>query len=321
MTPQARAVHAGAGPALARKPTPMRLPPLYISDILSWADAFHARAHRYPKRTDGKIPGQLGLRWSHVDQALAQGGRGLPRVGSLAVLLLERRGRRHKGRLPRYTYGQFLAWADSHKAKTGRFPTADSGPIMDAPGETWGAVDRALMTGLRGLPGGSSLAQFLANRRGVRNRMRLPPLSVDQVLRFADRHHRETGEWPTRHSGPIPGSKGETWASVDAALVAGSRGLAGYGSLARLLDRRRGVPNRKALPRLTERQIARWAKEHVKRTGRWPGHLEGEIPGSGGVTWSAVESALKQGGRGLPGGGSLYRLQRRLGRKGRSARA
>jgi hypothetical protein len=299
----------------------MRLPPLYLEEILDWSDSFFDRHRRYPKKTDGKIPGQLGLRWSHVDQSLSQGGRGLPRVGSLAVLLLERRGRRHKGRLPRYTYRQLLTWADAHKAKTGRFPTADSGAVADAPGETWGAVDHALMTGLRGLPGGSSLSQFLADRRGTRNHMRLPPLSVERVLRYADRHHRQTGKWPTRHSGPVQNSKGETWAGIDAALVAGSRGLAGYGSLARLLDRKRGVPNRKALPRLTERQIARWAREHVKRTGRWPGHLDGEIPGSAGVTWSAVESALKQGGRGLPGGDSLYRLELRQGRRGLSAKA
>ena len=43
----------------------------------------------------------------------------------------------------------------------------------------------------------------------------------------------------------------ETWAAVDAALINGVRGLEGGSSLARLLDRERGVRNRKALPRLT----------------------------------------------------------------------
>jgi hypothetical protein len=39
-------------------------------------------------------------------------------------------------------------------------PTADRGPIPEAPGETWGAVEHALHDGLRGHPGGDSLAQF-----------------------------------------------------------------------------------------------------------------------------------------------------------------
>ncbi len=66
------------------------------------------------------------------------------------------------------------------------------------------------------------------------------------------------------------------------AIIDPTRGLAGYGSLARLLARERGVKNRKAQPPLSEAKIARWARAHYRRTGRWPGHLDGEIVGSGG---------------------------------------
>ncbi len=297
----------------------MRPPPLYLSDILRWCDDFHARIGRFPTRNDGRILGQLGLTWSAVDQNLKVGGRGLPRGSSLARLLLERRGRRHKGLLPRYTYRRLLSWADAYHARHGRWPTADSGPIADGPGETWRAVDDALLRGLRGLPGGSSLAGLLVERRDARKRTHLPDLTVEQVLAWADRHRRRTGRWPTRKSGAISGAPHEeTWGTVGAALLDGTRGLAGYGSLARLFARERGAVNRRAQPKLTEAKIARWVREHVRRTGRWPGHTDGEIPGSGGESWSAVESALKVGGRGLPGGDSLYRLQRR---HGRSARA
>ncbi len=301
----------------------MRLPPLYVSEVLNWADAFYARHGRWPTRNDGKILGQLGLTWSAVHQALRVGGRGLPRFGSLARLLLERRDRRHKGLLPRFTIRRVLAWADAFHARTGgRWPTIKSGPIPEAPGETWRAVGKALIRGRRGLPGGSSLARLLAERRGVRNHMGLPDLTVEQVLHWADRYQRRTGQWPTVKSGPIPGARyGETWATVTTALIDGTRGLAGYGSLARLLARERGVPNRKARPPLSEARIARWARAHRSRTGRWPGHLDGAIVGSGGETWSAVESALKAGGRGLPGGDSLYRLLLRHGRTGRLAGA
>ena len=40
-----------------------------------------------------------------------------------------------------------------------------------------GISNAALDLGLRGLPGGSSLAQLLAEKRGVRNMMALPDLS------------------------------------------------------------------------------------------------------------------------------------------------
>jgi hypothetical protein len=71
---------------------------------------------------------------------------------------------------PQLTVEQVLAWADAHKAQTGRWPTADSGPVAFAPGETWHAIDGALAPGHRGLPGGDSLARLLARERGVRRR-------------------------------------------------------------------------------------------------------------------------------------------------------
>lgn len=39
-------------------------------------------------------------------------------------------------------------------------PTGHSGNVLDAPGETWMAVDRARATGRRRLRGGSSLAKL-----------------------------------------------------------------------------------------------------------------------------------------------------------------
>ena len=42
----------------------------------------------------------------------------------------------------------------------GTYPSHRSGAIEDAPGETWGTVEGALVKGCRGLPGGSSLAML-----------------------------------------------------------------------------------------------------------------------------------------------------------------
>ena len=97
--------------------------------------------------------------------ALINRGRGLCGGTTLSRLLVQHRGHRSKAAQPRLTYDQILAWADAHHAAHGRWPTAKSGPVPTAPGETWGAVDAALAKGRRGLSGGTSLSRVLAARR------------------------------------------------------------------------------------------------------------------------------------------------------------
>jgi hypothetical protein len=96
-----------------------------------------------------------------VNRALGRGGRGLPGGSSLARLLEQRRGRRNQAHAPPLDAGQILRWADAHFRRTGRWPAATSGPVLDAPGESWGAVASALWGGHRGLPGGETLARLL----------------------------------------------------------------------------------------------------------------------------------------------------------------
>src|SRR5262249_54787237 len=69
--------------------------------------------------------------------------------------------------VPRLTRTAILRWARRHRRRTGRWPTAASGPVARAPGETWQAVDTALRAGRRGLPGGSSLVKLLPRPRLV----------------------------------------------------------------------------------------------------------------------------------------------------------
>src|SRR5262245_56226158 len=99
---------------------------------------------------------------------------------------------------------QVLAWADAHRARTGAWPTPTSGPVREAPAETWNAIDQALRSGLRGLPGGWSLARLLAERRGKPLRPHGAPLTVERILAWADTYHARTGEWPTFRSGRVP---------------------------------------------------------------------------------------------------------------------
>jgi hypothetical protein len=142
---------------------PKRRPPLTEAMILSWCDDFHARKGCWPKTTDGRAIKAPGENWLNIDMALRRGSRGLPGGDSLARLLQRERGVRNKARLPRLTEAGVLAWAEAHRRRTGRWPRKGDGPVADAEGEYWLPVNQALHVGLRGLPGGSSLAKLLRN--------------------------------------------------------------------------------------------------------------------------------------------------------------
>ncbi len=284
------------------------LPPFTEDEIVRWARNHFARTGEWPTQISGVIPDAPGETWKEVNHALADGRRGLPGGSSLVRLLADRVGRRNRAELEPYSIPLILAWADAHFQLTGSWPHHDSGPIAAAPGETWQAVETALSRGQRGLRGGSSLAQLLADERGVRNKARLPHLKPGEILRWCDAHRARTGQWPTQTSGPIPEAPGETWLGINHALHDGLRGLPGGSSLAQLLAEERGVRNRAALPPLSLKKIRGWARAHKERTGRLPTAHSGPIPESGGETWAAVESALRLGIRGLTGGSSLARL-------------
>jgi hypothetical protein len=227
---------------------------------------------------------------------------------SLALLLAEKRGARNVWSLPNLSVPQILPWADAFHQRTGHWPGIEAGPIPEAPGETWNAVNQALKRGSRGLPAGRSLAVLLAVERGVRNLRSIPDLTRKQILAWADAHRRRSGKWPTRQAGSIPESPGDTWWAVDAALRVGSRGLRPGSSLARLLAQCRGRRNRAASPRLTKRKILTWADQHHARTGRWPNRYSGPVMEAPGEWWDLIDTALRQGHRGLVGELSLLRL-------------
>lgn len=287
---------------------PRRLPKLTEHDILAWADKHHKRTGRWPNYASGPLVDSPGDSWLALDSVLRQGHRGLPGGSSLARLLAEWRGVRNLMALPRMTVRQILVWIDAFYDRIGDWPHYASGEIPEAPGETWLAVDSALRYGQRGMPGGSSLAKLLDERRDVRNIRDLPPLTLKQVLTWADLYHKQTERWPTQDSGLIAGGRGETWKGVQTCLQKGGRGLPGGASLARVLARHRRVRNLGELEPLMVSRILAWADAHRRRNGHWPTATSGGIAGTHGETWMGVQSALQKGSRGLPGGSSLARL-------------
>jgi len=283
---------------------------LTVPEILRWADLYHGRHGTWPTSRSGTIPEAPNLTWDTVHRAMIGGYRGLPGGSTLAQLLGNERGVRHRHDLAPFTVERILGWADAHRCRTGHWPKIRSGQIPQSPGDTWRKVQSALHHGSRGLAGGSSLARLLAEKRGRRHQLHPPDFTIPQILAWADAFHARTGRWPNCESGAIAEAPDDNWNSVDRALRKGKRSLPGGSSLARLLVKERGMRNRFRPPELTIPQILAWADRCQARSGRWPTDRSGSIPETPGETWSAVDSALRSGARGLPGGSSLARLRR-----------
>jgi superfamily II DNA or RNA helicase len=282
--------------------------PLTEEQILAWADAHHERTGEWPKVVTEPIANFPDETWRAIDAALRHGMRGLPGQSSLPQLLAAKRGVPNPANLPQLTEAQILAWADSYHEKEKCWPNINSGLVLADSDETWKSIDNMLRIGLRGLPGGSSLAKLLADQRQFRNIQDLAALTTQQVLDWCDRYHEVTDEWPRENSGAVPDATGETWLNVSQALRLGLRGLPGGSSLGKLLAEKRGVRNNFNVPPLFEDQIVKWADEHHARTGDWPNENSGAIEGTQGETWKRIKYALQQGNRGLDGNSSLAQL-------------
>jgi superfamily II DNA or RNA helicase len=287
---------------------PQFIPDLTIDQILEWIDAHQRRTRQWPTLQSGELLDAPGEKWGNIDGALSRGRRGLPGGLTLAQLLTAKRGVRNLQSLPDLTTEQILKWADAHLKKAGQWPNVKSGDVLEAPGQKWAAVNGSLNVGNRGLPGGSSLAQLLAENRDLRNSKGLPDLTSEMILQWADAHHKRSGKWPNANSGEVLGEPGEKWQNINAALFKGLRGLPGKSSLAKLVAEKRGVRNSQSLTDLTIDQILKWADAHYRRTGQWPNAKSGELPETFGEKWRNIQNALFIGFRGLPGGSSLPKL-------------
>ena len=206
---------------------------------------------------------------------------------------------------PPLTSEQILAWADVHKARTGKWPLRTS-TELPVEAETWAAINSALVAGNRGLPRNSSLSRLLAEHRGVPNRKDLPQLTAETIVRRAKAHRRATGKWPNVYSGRISGTD-DTRKRINGCLAQGVRGAVQYPSLAALLRDRCGVVGHRGKPEISIGQILEWADQYKAKHGRWPTAKSGAIPEAN-ENWRAICLSLFKGTRGLDGGWSLPRL-------------
>ncbi len=275
-------------------------PPLTVGRTLEWADSHHAAVGAWPLTSSGKLKGVSGECWRTIDIYLRRGVRGLPGGQSLSRLLAEHRGVRWQRPAKVLSETLIVDWADAYLATHRRWPDRRCGPIDQAPGETWSAIDSALIHGRHGLSGGTSLSRLILEHRGPEARNRPPPLTLEQVRIWCDGHKAATGKWPRIRSGAVRDAPFPiTWVAIDMALKRGTRGLPPGFTLAGL---RPGY--RKSRP-LTVEQILAWADVHYSDHGRWPGRYYGAIDGAPGENWNNIDAALRVGCRGLPGGSTL----------------
>jgi hypothetical protein len=129
--------------------------------------------------------------WSAVDAALKVGHRGLPGGSSLFRLMAQHREKRTALGIER-----ILAWADSHHAATGSWPTLHSGKVVDTAGENSYTINGNLKVGRRGLPGGQSLAKLLAEHRGAHC---IFERAVDDRAGPGVGRRPSRGHWPLAH--------------------------------------------------------------------------------------------------------------------------
>ncbi len=285
----------------------LRKPKLTIKQILEWADHHYQHTGRWPAVQSGPVRATRDESWSGIESSLRQGFRGLPGDSSLAKLLYVERGVISQSFQQELTVTRILTWARAHHHRTGKWPANNAGPIAGEAGENWQKMDSALRHGRRGLPGGSSLSKVLSASRGSSERYIAHPLTVQQVLRWADDHRRRTGRQPTSQSGTVHKAPSESWAALDGALRAGLRGFASGSSIAKLLARRRAaVAGHK--PRLTVKRILAWADEYHAHNERWPIQHSGDLPDVPDMNWRKIDAALRLGLRGLPAGSSLSRV-------------
>jgi superfamily II DNA or RNA helicase len=209
--------------------------------------------------------------------------------------------------------------AIQHFEKTGNWPTnndsTSSIPLL--PGDNWAAVSLALSRGYRGLESGKSLAKILGPTKkafGSEIRTVGTPLTEQIIVEAAVEHFERTQKWPTQETvEDIPLLPGDNWTAINAAGYLGQRGLEKGRTLPRILAPIKagyGTKIRNEGGALSEATIIEAAVQHFKKTGMWPScnDRSSEIPLLPGSTWGTINSAGRQGNRGLGKGRLLTKI-------------
>ena len=245
--------------------------PLSERSIIEAATNFLNVNKAPPNKRSGDATPYFGLsvRWNCVDQCLRNGGRGLPGGSSLYQLLV------------------------AHGLKGGKIDW-DAQPLGEC-------ADSELAENLEI---SKEAVQKQRSDRGIPAFNLAHELTTDSILDDCLRYFKKHKRYPTQRDGA-------KWKNIHQALRNGHRGLPGGSSLHQLLVYHGFKKETKLeVGSLTEIQIVKAAKVYHKKHGKWPSLSS--VDAARGfdfkVSWRSINSALRGGFRGLPGGSSLHQL-------------
>lgn len=286
---------------------------LSVQTIREWCESHWQRTGRFPASTSGPVREEPEITWLVVNRVLRSGGRHLPGDSTLARFLREQFNTTDRRGRVVLTPELILKWADAHFERTGRWPAVRQShlpqyPVPESPGDNWRLINVAMHHGHRGYKGPPSLRALLSKERGEKYRHWLAPLSVKQIIQWAENHRTRTGSWPNYKSGVVSEAPSSTWSMINESLVYGKRGLVGGNTLAQLIARLSHAKPLSRTSRLTIEQILRWADAHRRRNGQWPHIKSGPVHEAPHENWRAIHTSLYNGRRGLQERCSLPQL-------------
>jgi len=302
------------------------------SQLVRWIRLFRENEGRWPTQASTTVWDRddksrqwsvvANENWNKINHALFYGIRGLKvhKGSSLAQLKLQH-GLYDESK-PALTEENILQWLRSFHEKEGRWPTALDKTVWDRDDKTeewvvidehWGALNVGLSVGSRDLPGGSSLWQLrVANGLYEDN-----VLTEEKIVNWIRLFHEKAGKWPNETDRIIWDRdakdnewvivKDESWKSLAHAITRGRRGLAGLkGTTLGQLKSKHGLKNEAR--ELTTEKLISWIKLFREKTGKWPSledttvwdrAADGNWLEIEDESWQGINSALRQGHRGL----------------------
>jgi hypothetical protein len=120
----------------------------------------------------------------------------------------------------------------NHKKITDEYPTNNSGHVIGEPErECWNNIAQALYLGTRGLrydpnyKTRMSLGTLMESRFSDYKRENNRPLTIDNIMEWADQHYQKTGKYPNQRSGRGFLPNREHWGLINNSLLGGGRKL------------------------------------------------------------------------------------------------
>jgi len=284
---------------------------LSIELIILWAEHHHQETNSWPTYKSGAVLAEPSENWSAIRSNLVAGGRGLPSGLSIEKVLFNELGIVGVRAGKNLTEDLIIKLAKAHFISNDVYPNENSEWVLGGK-DSWAAISAALRDGLRGLPGGASLAQLLDKAGLKTNSADRSYPSLKKMKKVAEEFRElNNGNLPSRESGAFPNYLDLTWGTIDAAL---KRGAVIEGtdanSIADLWTKEFGYRNVNNLPDLSEDQILEWCDRFKERSGgqNFPSNNSESIEEMGTETFMTIDTALRVDRRSLKGYGSLANL-------------